>query len=98
MRNWKAMKIHELFTDESKWTQGENAIDALGFCVPVVSTDAVCWCLFGALTCCYWEENDFAWALGKLRAELKKESITDWNDASERTFQEVRDLVVRLGI
>lgn len=55
------MKAHELLADKSKWTQGENALDAAGdFCQPL-SEFATCFCAFGALCKCYgdyWHRFD----------------------------------------
>jgi len=44
------MKMKELFTDKSKWTQGTHARNAAGVCVASESEHAVCWCLMGAMT------------------------------------------------
>jgi hypothetical protein len=47
------MKIKELLTDESKWTQETLAKNENGERVSPTQSDAVCWCLVGAIYKCY---------------------------------------------
>lgn len=70
-----------------------------------------CWCLVGAINKCYLEgktEHGNAYILlanaieqktGHIDAyRLAHDTIVRWNDAPERTFQEVYDLVKELDV
>ena len=81
------------------WTQVESARDASGHPVGSTRADAVCWCILGALS-----YAGAAGALGddgpplrELRATLGGDlvSISEWNDAPDRTHAEVIDLFDR---
>lgn len=104
------MKIKDLFTDESKWTQYEMARDKTGKRVYPESPDAVCWCLEGALIICYGKNADEAReARGKLRKAIGDiggeyifsnflPSIYRWNDFSGTTFAMIKELVTRADV
>lgn len=92
------MKVRELFTDESKWTQGHAARNEKGERVWYKSPEACCWCLVGAINKCY---------VPAIRPEIfekisdyinSRAGISVWNDAPERTFAEVKALVEKLDI
>ena len=91
------MKLHEFFTNQSKWTQDAFAVRADGDCVDPDSRKAVAWCLLGAIDICYPDE-----AAGDRIASMLNEavgmSIDSWNDAPKRTFDEVRGLLLQLDI
>lgn len=89
------MKVRELFSDESKWTQGADARNALGEKVMAEAEDAVCWCLFGAVQKCYGFGNRVPILVG-IEQDLKVLSLGPWNDSV--TFEVVKALVVRLDI
>ncbi len=93
------MLLSELLTDESKWTKGVNARDSSGNPISCLSDKATCFCLVGATFKCNGDESpDKVYkVMDKISDEIKF-SISEWNDAPERTFQEVKDLVVKLGI
>ncbi len=96
------MKIRELLTDASKWTQRRPAVDATQNDVPVNSHRAASWCLYGAAMKCYpgdglTSEVDAAIWQRIVTAVPGKKPIT-WNDTPGRTFAEVRELVERLDI
>lgn len=94
------MKIKELLSGPEKWTKGHAAINAAGVAVSPYSADACCWCLIGALNKCYPDspspERDRAFGL--LIENFSTEPISIWNDAPERTFAEVKELVEKLDI
>ena len=90
------MKVHELLTDKSRWTQHHFAVNAAGRAVPEESRDAVCWCLSGAIRLCYGKDDD----AGHWHAVTKRLGMmpSTWNDDPMRTFSEVRALVLELDI
>lgn len=89
-------KIKELFSDSSKWTQGEYAKDAKGNMVWVDSPKAVCWCLEGAVRHCY-PPSKWCETYAKLHNELGGWASV-WNDNNKRTFEEVKALVEKLDV
>lgn len=96
------MKVRELFSDPSKWTQGASGRDSTGSFVLDKDLDkAVCWCLYGAIARCYGIEGDNA-EYYKIRSRvlshLHTDTLSEWNDATGRTFEEVKELVDSLDI
>lgn len=100
------MKIRELFSDETKWTKGTNARNS--FNDPVSPHDLVAaekYCLQGAVIKCYGFVDRNIYKLMKNRL-LKindvegdgPDEVVAWNDAPERTFEEVKKLVEELDI
>ncbi len=96
-KNKLNMKIRELLTDESKWTQGASARNKDLSSISPFSKDAKCFCLSGAGYACYGSEWMSTDARKKLLAELENDHIT-WNDHLSRTFAEVKALVEKLDI
>lgn len=90
------MKIRELLSDESKWTQKHLARDADSN--PVIPQDdtAVSFCLMGAMDRCYPHNRDNHRVYRKVAREV--EQVGTWNDAPDRTFADVQALVTRLDI
>jgi len=91
------MKIQKLFSnDPTKWTRGANARNIHAAKVSFNSKSAVCWCLFGAGVKCYglarWDD-----ICDKVAAKVGC-TIPEWNDAPERTFEDVKALVEELDI
>ena len=89
------MKAYELLNDKSKWCQGQAAMTASGDSVGVHSAWAVRWSLMGALGRCYeftcWgKKEDIERRLGS--------DVDNWNDAEERTYEDVIGLLKRLDI
>lgn len=78
------MKIKELLSDESKWTKYATARNKEGNHVTIYDSNAVQWCVLGAMEKCY--SNDFMNMYHKLKESFGK-SICEWNDSS--TYQEV---------
>ena len=95
----KIVKIHELLTDESKWTQWVWARDAAGERVSPQSLTAVRWSLAGAAICCYGHDLKMVHdVINRLNAAVKVGNIEYWQDAEGRTFDEVRELALRLDL
>lgn len=88
------MKIKELFTDETKWTQGALARTKKGNIIGALEDNAVCWCLQGAVLKCYG--SDRLTIIDLILDKVDKHCIALWNDA--HTFTEVKELVERLDI
>lgn len=98
------MKIRKLLTDKSQWTQGANARNSSAEPVGLDSADAVCWCLAGALVRCYRN--------GRRGSALERDmdrhvrqithgaygNFVAWNDAPERTFNDIRQLIEEMDI
>lgn len=102
------MKIRELYSDPSKWTKRAYARDPEGEPDFPRSQYAVCWCLDGAIELCYpsgavrdpiYEKVGCIlaphWANDRIRQTME---IQRWNDAKERTFEDVKRLVEGLDI
>lgn len=84
------MKMHELLSDASKWTKGASARNKHGVPVSSSAKDATCWCLIGAATKCYELKSAALDALQLIDTLLpKNEWGATWNDAPERTFEDV---------
>lgn len=93
------VKIRELLTDESKWTQFTAARDINGAPVFLDNENAVCWCLIGAVSWCYRSDpKQLNMVMNKLWDELGNGEVVKWNDNFNRTFEEVKALVVKLDI
>lgn len=90
------MKIQELLTDESKWTKSHEARDSYGQPVDECSKEAVQWCLLGAIIKCY--NVDRIGICNKVRIRLDSFMLTSWNDAQNRTFNDIRSLIKELDI
>lgn len=107
------MKIKELFSDASKWTQEvyanhratgepENAwcfVDKT-YEGPLDNPDVYSsFCLTGAVRACYGVA-DRQVVLSRLADAIGYDTaeIPEWNDNPLRTFQDVKDLVERLDI
>jgi len=91
------MKIKELLTDESKWTQRSFAKTSSGRTVTWDDPEACCWCLAGAGRKCYgwtvWRDS----IRDVIEAEINTDSVY-FNDFPKRTFAEVKALVEKLDI
>ena len=92
------MKVKELLTDETRWSQGAYAHRADGEVVKFSSPEAVSFCLVGAISRCYWLLKDRKPIYDAVCDQIGESFIPDWNDAKERTFAEVRALVEELDI
>lgn len=88
------MKIKELFTDSSRWTKGALARDINGEFTDI--DHGYSFCLSRAIYKCY--PYDSKLIIFKIKPKLKEPLIVNWNDAPERTFEEVKALVEELDI
>ena len=91
------MKVRELLSDETKWTQGAFARNSAGKALrPEASRAASSWCLVGAINRCYEPPEDY-----RVQEEVWQSigsDIVPWNDARKRTFAQVKALVDELDI
>ena len=93
------MKVKELFSDQTKWTQGAYAKSKNGTHLFSCDPTAVCFCLYGAISRCYEGDQDhFLTVSNKVRKAIGINDIFTWNDDPNRIFQEVKDLVEKLDI
>lgn len=100
------MKIHELFSDPRKWTQGAYARDKEHRHITEVGQIPVCFCLLGALRWCYsnGKHQDYAAVCKKLSDRFESDkhhwqtAVLNWNDTPGRTHEEVLALVKELDI
>jgi len=99
------LKVRELLSDESKWTKGTYARNSENIRVYATSLEASRWCLVGALRKCYpGFGEDYYEAQRKIENTLGHSIhsfvcyLPDWNDAPERTFKEVKDLVNKANV
>ena len=90
------MKIRELFSDKSKWTQGTLARSLPTRAVSPNSPKAKSWCLYGAAERCYRGRN-VGRVLDILRSEIGLD-ISYYNDSFERKFEDIKALVEKLDI
>lgn len=90
------MKVRELLDVESKWTAHAFARDSKHRSIHEDRSEAVCWCLTGAINKCYSPEEcqDIK---AKVRAALDVDIIW-WNDAPNRIFEDIRKLIMELDI
>lgn len=89
------MKVQELLSDRTKWTQNSFARDELDESAPLNSPDAVCWCLVGALIKCYGGEQATK-LQERISAHLKINSVLVWND--DATYEQVIAVVKELDL
>jgi hypothetical protein len=90
------MKAYELLDSPEKWTQGAMARNADGDVVAVTSPKAVRWCLAGAIKRSNGTE-DWEKAYDAFFETNKRRGIS-WNDAPERTFEEVRAALIEADV
>lgn len=91
------MKVSELLTDKSKWTQKTLARNMYGQSVDAEDHEACSWCIQGAVLKCYGHPKNID-IKERIYAQLGSLYIGGWNDDPTRTFAEVRSLVVELDI
>ena len=90
------MKIRELLSDPSKWTQRCFSRNSKG--QPSAPAEQECsWCLVGALGRCY-DDSEFDRVYDLIKAAVPERQIVHWNDDPKRTFEDVRKLVEELNI
>lgn len=73
---------------EQGWTQGEDARDEAGDPTPPEGSRAVCWCMSGA--CIRADPGSMGTAVNTpIRDAIGEYWYVKWNDAPERTKEEV---------
>jgi hypothetical protein len=95
------MKVKDLLRTPHAWTQKTLAKDMNGNKVSPGDPSACCFCLYGAVCYCYSEPNTKLRVLNLIRSTLRLPSvieITSWNDAKERTLEEVIAIADALDI
>lgn len=94
------MKVRELLDSPEKWTKGGFARTPEGEHVFPNHAQAVCFCISGAIDFCYSGEKRYAVyrQLNEKIAAKQWQDIYAWNDAPERTYEEVKALVDELDI
>ena len=101
------MKAHEILNAPGKWSKRSLAKDSLGRAVRYDSPEACSFCIMGALKRAYKQApfEDYLVARANLAKAISPHSkqgrydvITQWNDASHRTFSQVRNLLLKLDI
>ena len=101
------MKVQDILTDKSKWTQHTYARDKYGNRVATGDEKATCWCLAGAIAKATGldivEAEDASPQAIAIREKLSFQNpdihyYQGWNDDPERTFAEVRALIEELDI
>lgn len=92
------MKVRELLDVESKWTKGCEASDARGYSVDFNASGASTWCLLGAIHKCYTDEGMIIVLYNKILETLNVKWVGKWNDAPNRTFNDVKQLIMELDI
>lgn len=93
------LKIKELISEPSKWTQHVIAKDSKGERVTAHDQSATCFCLYGALRRCYSSNTRLETEIwSRLVNIAPNRDPIGWNDAPERTHSEVLELVTRLDI
>ena len=95
------MKVYELLSDASKWTQGTFARDKDGNDADWSSPSATCWCLKGEVNNCYRDSSEYA-IHDKIRTDIGGSawsiSIPEWNDDPNRTYEDVVAVCKKLDI
>jgi hypothetical protein len=90
------MKAYELLSGPEKWTKGVNARDHLDRPLPSHTDQQACkWCMLGAVAVCYGP--DWPGPKDRIMARLRMHPV-NWNDAPERTYEEVVGLLRELDI
>lgn len=95
------VRTRALIAKPANWTQGTAARDRLGFPVSPRNSEAVCWCLSGALCkVCLAVKVDITQVLCVTHAAIQLHSehigIHAFNDAMGRTHADVLQLLDKL--
>lgn len=91
-------KITELLDHPSKWSQGSYARLADGSHALGNLLEATMWCLTAAIDMCYGSQSEPIRAKVSKAINMDSEHIHLWNDAPERTYEDVIKLCKKLKI
>ena len=106
------MTIETLYRKPNTWTREEMAKDRSGEGCDATDSEAVCFCLLGAIDKCYPLSRDRVRVTTALYREIrrargltlrppqswKRTEIASWNDSPTRTIREVRKVVRQAGV
>jgi hypothetical protein len=95
------MKVYKLLADEARWTRDKLSRNIDGDGVWPLEEEAVSWCVAGAIMKCYPHDT-----IGEtierlhqyLKTNLNYDLVSFWNDAPERTHDEVISVLRELDI
>jgi len=82
-------QARELLADPKRWTQGTGARAGDGLATGVHSANAICWCAWGALVYVHTDLNSLSDSLDLIATIVGESEVSSWNDAPERTHEEV---------
>jgi hypothetical protein len=90
--------VKALLDAPEKWTKGAYARDANGIsCSWKYNKSAVCWCISGACSVIIPYTLDWHRRASRLERELEKYlpllELVEWNDAPERTFEDIHNVL-----
>lgn len=92
-------KIKDLLDRPEKWTQGSMARDVNGMdLMDPLMPGVTSWCLLGALEHCYGYGTSQWLEKRHLLEKTVGGWVSSWNDAPERTWKEVKDLINGLDL
>jgi hypothetical protein len=86
------MKAKDLLSDKSRWTRGADARDRYGYRCDPYSSRAVSFCVLGAVLRAYqYRTHAQTEAIRALLQAIPSEyaDVESWNDAPDRTFDDV---------
>lgn len=89
------MKVKELLKDSTCWTKRAYARDKSGEPRSIHSEDTCRWCLIGAVHKLYPDTVHLISV--RIYNETKMDAVV-WNDDPKRTYEEVANLIDKLGI
>lgn len=107
------MKIQTLYRRADAWTRNEYARNALGDSCDVDASEAMCFCMLGAIDRCYPLQRDRVRVINQVFRTVRKTlglpvrgsdvysrrlTIASWNDQAGRTIQEIRRVVRMAGV
>lgn len=88
--------LQELFADPTRWTQDRYAKTADGHLSSINSRWSVCFCLAGGIHRVYKDYTKRSDVFDQVFREVG--STAEWNDAPERTVEDVQKLCKALNI
>lgn len=94
----KFKSLQELFARAARWQKGWFAATRKGVRCYSDDPNAVCFCLFGGLERVYGTGVKNQQMVNRLKQTLPDTSFVAWNDAPERTIQDIRALVKKAGV
>jgi hypothetical protein len=100
------MKVKDILSDPSKWTQGAAARNKRGELCSVLSPDATRFCILGAIARVYRSRKSMRECERRVAAAIEalggritySTEIGDWNDNPYRVFEEVRQVIKKADI